>query len=1120
MIIFIISDDESTDEESADLYIANKDELTFLHSSCIFGSYELVKMLLDRGFDIHLKTKSGKNCLHIAAQYGHIDLCKRLTDKHNFDVHMADNQGWIALHFSVAKGCFELVKHFVNKGTHIGKKNNDGQNCLHIAAVCGHLSLCKILTDKYNFDVNTADNDGWTALHHSVRRGSYELVTFFANMGTDIQLKTKDGLNCLHIATLYGHLNLCKKLVDKHKFDVDIATNDGWTALHQSAADGSHEFVKLFADMGTDMQFKTKKGLNCLHIASGSGHLILCKILIDKYNFDVHTADNEGWTALHHSASNGSYKLFKYFVYMGSDIHIKTKVGKNCLHIAAIYGHLDLCKKLINEHGFDVNVADVYGWTILHDCAAYGSYELVKFFANTTDVHLKTKNGKDCLHIAAQEGHLNLCKIFIDKHNFDADMADNQGWTAFHHSTKNGKYELVNFFIYAGADIQCKTKHGRNCLHIAARNGHLSLCKNLIDKYNFDVNVADNGGWTAFHFSARNGSYELFKLFADMGASINMKSNEGWNCLHIAAKAGHVNLCKMLIERQNFNVYVTDNDGRTVLHHSAELGSYELVNFFVNKGADIQLKSKSGRNCLTIAAFHGHSDLCKKLIDRHEFDIGIADNYGFTALHNSAISGTYELVKFFIDMGSHINIKTNSGQNCLHFAADCGHLNLCKALVDKHEFNVHAVDNHGWTALHYSAKNGSYELFTYFANMEANIHLETKEAQNSLHIAAREGHLNLCRTLIKNHNFDVHKADHQGWTALHHSAANGSYELVELFAEWIRRKDNDGRNCLHIAANQGHLNLCKVLIKKHKFGVHITDNYGWTALHHSAESGSYELVKYFASKKADIQLRTNDGGNCLHIASVNGHLSLCKKLIDKHDFDVHLRNYYGWTALHFSAQNGSYDLVKYFTDKAIDIHMITYNRWNCLHIAALSGHLNLCKKLMENHNFDLHMATNEGLTPLHASAVSGSFDLFLYLLGNGSEIYRKTDNMENVLHFSASGGHLDICQFVLDYFTIDYKYNNSIKEYTLNGTFYRSQVFYKYDTIFLHAMDSDGNTYLHLAAEQNQGKVCELLLRNDTEIITLLNRKDETALEIAERYKHEEVLNVLRKEYQRAGMVF
>ena len=57
-------------------------------------------------FDIYLKSNNGLNCLHIAAMYGHLDLCKILINKHNFDVHMATNDDSLPFHFSVQSGNF------------------------------------------------------------------------------------------------------------------------------------------------------------------------------------------------------------------------------------------------------------------------------------------------------------------------------------------------------------------------------------------------------------------------------------------------------------------------------------------------------------------------------------------------------------------------------------------------------------------------------------------------------------------------------------------------------------------------------------------------------------------------------------------------------------------------------------------------------------------------------------------------------------------------------------------------------------------------------------------------------------------------------------------------------
>ena len=58
---------------------------------------------------------------------------------------------------------------------------------------------------------------------------------------------------------------------------------------------------------------------------------------------------------------------------------------------------------------------------------------------------------------------------------------------------------------------------------------------------------------------------------------------------------------------------------------------------------------------------------------------------------------------------------------------------------------MHIADNEGWAALHYSAKNGTYELFTYFSDLEVDTCLKTNDGSNCLHIFAVNGYLDLCK---------------------------------------------------------------------------------------------------------------------------------------------------------------------------------------------------------------------------------------------------------------------------------------------------------------------------------------------------------------------------------------
>lgn len=55
-------------------------------------------------------------------------------------------------------------------------------------------------------------DNGWTALHYCAKYGDYESIKSFADVGIDINLKTNDEKNILHITANYGNLNLCKAL--------------------------------------------------------------------------------------------------------------------------------------------------------------------------------------------------------------------------------------------------------------------------------------------------------------------------------------------------------------------------------------------------------------------------------------------------------------------------------------------------------------------------------------------------------------------------------------------------------------------------------------------------------------------------------------------------------------------------------------------------------------------------------------------------------------------------------------------------------------------------------------------------------------------------------------------
>ena len=66
----------------------------------------------------------------------------------------------------------------------------------------------------------------------------------------------------------------------------------------------------------------------------------------------------------------------------------------------------------------------------------------------------------------------------------------------------------------------------------------------------------------------------------------------------------------------------------------------------------------------------------------------------------------------------------------------------------------------------------------------------------------------------------------------------------------------------------------------------ITNNDRWEALHDFAKDGSYTLFTYFTSLRRGINIKTNEGKNCLYICGLYGHMPLCKTAKDSDNFNM------------------------------------------------------------------------------------------------------------------------------------------------------------------------------------------------------------------------------------------
>ena len=93
---------------------------------------------------------------------------------------------------------------------------------------------------------------------------------------------------------------------------------------------------------------------------------------------------------------------------------------------------------------------------------------------------------------------------------------------------------------------------------------------------------------------------------------------------------------------------------------------------------------------------------------------------------------------------------------------------------------MNAVDGVGNTPVHTACHRGSLKsVITLLKYGSSNIHAKNKDGWSSIHFAAREGHIEIIRSLLK-YKANIDEGDNRLYTAMSLAASNGRLKCVQL----------------------------------------------------------------------------------------------------------------------------------------------------------------------------------------------------------------------------------------------------------------------------------------------------------------------------------------------------
>ena len=129
-------------------------------------------------------------------------------------INKKNNKGYNALLYSAFRGNLEIFKKLMEDGADISATNSSGLNPLHLAAQGNYPNIIILLMEKYNFDINSKDNKGNTALHWAVYSNSRQAVDYLIYYKIDINLRDNDEDTALQIAMKNNNAYLVRRLRD------------------------------------------------------------------------------------------------------------------------------------------------------------------------------------------------------------------------------------------------------------------------------------------------------------------------------------------------------------------------------------------------------------------------------------------------------------------------------------------------------------------------------------------------------------------------------------------------------------------------------------------------------------------------------------------------------------------------------------------------------------------------------------------------------------------------------------------------------------------------------------------------------------------------------------------
>lgn len=253
---------------------------------------------------------------------------------------------------------------------------------------------------------------------------------------------------------------------------------------------------------------------------------------------------------------------------------------------------------------------------------------------------------------------------------------------------------------------------------------------------------------TALHMAATNKHPRCLQLLLEAGGDPNAKGSHDDTPLYCACSSGSSACVKLLLEA-GAAVGAADSAGFTPLHMAAQEGSSDCIAILLKSGAPLEARTEEGLTPLHVACCGGHVGAVAALLAAGAAVDAMDEENEHTPLFHTAEGGQVECLRLLLKAGADIEKKACGSDEgtALLLAAQCNSLACVKELLDKGA-NVSASNYDGATALHLAAEEGHTEVCVALLRAGAAVD-GSDDGETPLVQAALGGHVRCVEALIE-----------------------------------------------------------------------------------------------------------------------------------------------------------------------------------------------------------------------------------------------------------------------------------------------------------------------------------------------------------------------------------